>query len=220
MGHKQGQIVATIALLAILLSAAISGCGNKKVLSFFFDGVPAETDSTADTLILDPDRHTAALTAQLRRERADSIAAANRFILHAPYADGDCDGCHNMETRSNSGSSLPSLGSNPAAGSGWLIAPVEELCITCHDDMSADYAEENELSIHAPVAEGMCVTCHSPHRSRNEHLLLTKTARELCLQCHDESIPTGEDEHPELEEDDDCTMCHNPHLSVDELFLE
>jgi len=221
MVQHRGQLIVIAVLLAILLSAMLGSCSaNRKTLSFFFDGVPVETDSTADTLVGEQNPAIDTTMAKLRKARADSIAAANRYILHSPYADGKCNSCHNMESRGKTGNSIPSLSPNPASGTGWLVTPVEELCIICHEDMSVDYAEENELSIHFPVAEGMCITCHNPHRSRYEHLLNTNSARELCLQCHDESIPAGEDEHPELEDDDDCTLCHNPHLSVDEYFLE
>ncbi len=211
--------LALIIVLSMTLSASFSACGagGRNVLTFLFDGAPEE-DTTADGVGSDTITDLRAFRAEKRQARMDSVTAANQMQMHQPYADKKCSACHTMPDRGESRRNLSfNFGSNGETS--FMKMPVETLCITCHEDKSAMYAEEQGMSIHSPVEEGECLTCHQPHRSRFAHLLNTETARELCLGCHDESIPEGEDDHPELEEDDDCTECHNPHMSEDEFLM-
>src|SRR5574337_978024 len=59
-----------------------------------------------------------------------------------------------------------------------LSAEQPELCYGCHDK-----ALFSKKVVHAPVAGGMCLTCHTPHSS-GEMALLVKQPYELCLDCH------------------------------------
>ena len=87
-----------------------------------------------------------------------------------------------------------------------------ELCYQCHDDFSKDYK-----SLHYPVEEGDCTTCHNPHQSKNSSLLIKPTG-ELCEDCHDlNQLLTG-DVHEGIDKDQ-CMDCHNPHGSNDEFLL-
>jgi len=212
--------LALIVAFSMALSASFSACGagGHKALSFLFDGVPERDTLSADSASADTFASLRERREAERQSRLDSIAAENQVEMHKPYADKDCAACHTMPDRRKSGGNLSfSFGSDGKTS--FLRMPVATLCINCHEDKSATYAEEHDMTIHSPVEDGECTTCHLPHRSRFAHLLKTKTARELCLTCHDESIPEGEDDHPELEDSDDCTDCHNPHMSEDEQLL-
>jgi len=227
MTRKHGHIIILLSVAAIVINGLMASCGgtkSKKVLSFFFDGVPTEQDST----LTDSVGNKAALEAFLRseerrKEKLDSVQAGLQAEMHSPYAEGECSSCHNMPDKggtSSGNSSMPSLSTGQASGSGWLVMPVEELCIECHTDKTEEFAEENDMEIHGPVATGECTTCHHPHRSKYKHLLLAEPVRKLCFQCHEENIPEGFGDHPELEDTDDCIDCHNPHMSTEEFFLE
>ncbi|MFQ5608175.1 MAG: cytochrome c3 family protein [Candidatus Zixiibacteriota bacterium] len=210
--------LAGVLMYAIMLgSTGCGGPGGRRTLKFFFDGVP-EPDSLSDTLNGAADPQAARLLRQ--QARTDSLNALIGIQAHPPYADRDCSACHRMTDRRGGSGSMSFTPRDEGGSSSWLSFPVEELCFECHSDMTEEYAEENGLNIHDPVASGECVTCHNPHRSPYKALLLKERARELCLDCHDESIPEGEDDHPELEDSDDCTDCHNPHISEDDFLLE
>jgi len=86
-----------------------------------------------------------------------------------------------------------------------LIAEPPDLCFNCHDK-----AMFTKRSQHPPVQAGMCTSCHNPHSSDNEKLLMAEPP-ELCYQCHDEGMFNKKVVHPALEMG--CTMCHNPHSS-------
>ena len=54
---------------------------------------------------------------------------------------------------------------------------VDELCASCHTEKRGPYLWE-----HAPVANA-CVTCHDPHGSNNQRMLVAKVPF-LCQRCH------------------------------------
>ena len=54
---------------------------------------------------------------------------------------------------------------------------IAELCTSCHADKRGPYLWE-----HAPSRDG-CVTCHDPHGSSNERMLVAKPPI-LCQRCH------------------------------------
>jgi predicted CXXCH cytochrome family protein len=83
-----------------------------------------------------------------------------------PGAAGDCTDCHSPHA-----SRQPGLPKTNAV----------EICLTCHSDI-ADQAKKPH---HHQAAFGQgCGTCHQPHGGDNDHLLRTKTANALCLECH------------------------------------
>jgi len=95
----------------------------------------------------------------------------------------------------------------------WFSHPATEdnACATCHDDLT-DLAY-----MHAPVEEGECSECHSPHASADS-LLLTKSGQDLCLQCHDSEVVKENEAHEDIE-DEACYNCHNPHGGENEFYL-
>jgi DmsE family decaheme c-type cytochrome len=74
-----------------------------------------------------------------------------------------CSDCHNPH-----GSNAPAM---------LVKASVNQTCYTCHADKRGPVLWE-----HAPVAED-CGLCHATHGA-NRQALLTKTAPQLCQQCH------------------------------------
>jgi DmsE family decaheme c-type cytochrome len=54
---------------------------------------------------------------------------------------------------------------------------VDESCVSCHTEKRGPYLWE-----HAPVANS-CVTCHDPHGSSNDRMLVAKPPY-LCQRCH------------------------------------
>lgn len=74
-----------------------------------------------------------------------------------------CNACHAIQEVKNG----TSVG---------LLAPVEQLCFTCHQK-SSDAVQ------HLPYAEGACTACHSPHASDfRAHTLAAH--QDLCMGCH------------------------------------
>jgi predicted CXXCH cytochrome family protein len=66
--------------------------------------------------------------------------------------------------------------------------------------------------MHAPVEEGNCTECHTPHSGKLGNLLLDKQPR-LCLNCHVDidTMMANYKAHPPAEEE--CSTCHQPHSS-------
>ena len=57
-----------------------------------------------------------------------------------------------------------------------LVAPVNQLCITCH-------ALADDKVLHGPYKAGDCVVCHSPHASNfPQHTWAAH--QDICLGCH------------------------------------
>lgn len=81
-----------------------------------------------------------------------------------------------------------------------------DLCFGCHDK-----AQFEKKTVHAAIMLG-CSSCHDPHRSKNEKLLVSSMAQ-LCFSCHDrDSIVGSRSVHPKVSADS-CISCHNPHAS-------
>jgi predicted CXXCH cytochrome family protein len=71
--------------------------------------------------------------------------------------------------------------------------PAETMCFDCHDAMQATIAKAS--SQHAPVEAGECASCHNPHGSSNNSLLVAPYPEAfyapyrtenfaLCFTCH------------------------------------
>lgn len=124
---------------------------------------------------------------------------------HAPFADGDCEGCH----RAPFGSRIR------------LRARGERLCEACHGDVAA---AERETGVVHPALRGErgragCLSCHDPHMAAQSGLL-REPGTELCRGCHDRIVQqaTAETGHPPAAED--CTNCHQPHAAAEPALLD
>ncbi|MBN1956888.1 MAG: cytochrome C [Desulfuromonadales bacterium] len=129
---------------------------------------------------------------------ADCHADLNDIeFSHMPVADGDCTACHEQVTEQHpaqTGSSFQ------------LVEAGAKLCYQCHDKYG------RKLTVHAPVAEGDCLSCHDPHGSNQGPKLLPTDhdLTALCSNCHDSAMFTEAFGHgPAVA--GACTQCHNPH---------
>ena len=93
-----------------------------------------------------------------------------------------------------------------------LTASVPDLCFGCHDKG----AFENKYP-HAPVADGMCGSCHNPHVSALPKLLLTPVP-DLCFTCHDRNALAKKTVHASAA-GGQCLVCHSAHGSPNKYQL-
>ena len=143
----------------------------------------------------------------------DCHALKHRTVIHSPVQQGRCTGCHDPH-----GSDYRTM----------LVAdPTRGLCVMCHKEGSG-FAVQGSVApsslnpttapaqpkfIHGPVASGACILCHEPHSSWQAKLLVDAPDR-LCVGCHKELIPKGDQaRHIHAPAKDNCTGCHDPHAS-------
>jgi DmsE family decaheme c-type cytochrome len=88
-------------------------------------------------------------------------------------------------------------------------ATVAETCGRCHAQKKSQLAR----SSHMPIGEGKmeCNSCHNPHGSANDKMLIAASVNETCYTCHAEKRGPYLYEHtPVLES---CANCHDAHGS-------
>lgn len=93
-----------------------------------------------------------------------------------------------------------------------LKAPLQKLCLGCHQKRAAEFAGENQ---HAPLKKDGCVACHNPHSAPKDQLLQIDGKKELCLSCHKkigEHLRAAKKPHKAVETSG-CLACHTPHAS-------
>lgn len=97
-----------------------------------------------------------------------------------------------------------------------------ESCVTgkCHAEMGKG------KSVHNPVKEGMCTTCHQAADDQtkkakhpgNLTITLVQQGAELCYMCHEPKNKKKIVHAPIM--GGDCTSCHNPHQSPNKGMLK
>lgn len=89
-------------------------------------------------------------------------------------------------------------------------------CAQCHKQRTGQQLKFS----HMPMREGKleCTSCHNPHGSPNDKLLLAPTVNEICYSCHAEKRGPFLFEHPPVTEN--CANCHDPHGSNHEKMLK
>ena len=173
-------------IIAITLINSCVTERNYKYLSFFFDGVadPSVTENIEINLI-----DSSAQIAQI-----DSSSIKPQLIVHTPYAENECNSCHNKNVM------------------GTYVKPQPALCYQCHVDFNETYE-----SLHGPVSGGYCTSCHDPHKSKISNLLI-KEGQELCFTCHESSDLSLGNLHSDIGEKN-CIDCHNPHGGANNNYL-
>ena len=85
-------------------------------------------------------------------------------IVHVPVEEEDCGICHDQKKK----------GHPDKKGDEFKLVndDLGELCGDCHDLASGE-------GIHSPVSDGMCESCHDPHRSSVPKMLIGKTGYHL-----------------------------------------
>lgn len=89
-------------------------------------------------------------------------------------------------------------------------------CAQCHRQR----ASQQLRFAHMPLGEGKleCTSCHNPHGTPNDKLLIGSTVNEVCYSCHTEKRGPFLHEHPPVTEN--CANCHDSHGSNHEKMLK
>ena len=211
--HSRRVIV--IIILVAFAAIGTSGCSpadRYKVLTFFFTGVPEPGSE------LEKDETTGKALAEIapRKKRRRIFYQEPKFYIHGPYAASECEKCHSSDSakqfRVGSAKKESSSRSKSRRFGPRLAYPLEQLCITCHSEKSADFAKLLHLSVHEPVAKGKCTECHDPHKSKRQYLLKGDDTIDLCTKaCHTSDKLLKAAAHVKNKEDD-CLECHNAHV--------
>ena len=174
---------------AFLLICLCLGCNDVeryRILTFFFEGVPAVDHAFW------PAQTATSKGISGPRGRGAGVALAFRFGQKrgSDHPSRDCNRCHISRGRSGR----------------QLVEPPPDLCYSCHEDRKA-----NGEYVHGPVVAGECLFCHESHQSRYVHLQKAPVP-DLCYRCHQrEDMGTIEGHEDRLEAI--CTDCHDPHVS-------
>jgi predicted CXXCH cytochrome family protein len=95
----------------------------------------------------------------------------------------------------------------------------DEVCLWCHGDLRRGRGGAPLASVHAPVRDGKCLTCHSPHTSVTKGLP-AETAP-ACADCHaavTARLKTDRFVHGPMNLGD-CRLCHAVHSSAQPKLL-
>ncbi len=178
-----------IILLTLFYFSSCNSTKHYKVLSFFFDGVPAPSDSISNNSKDSIKKIDSTALAQ-----GSSVTLVQAGSVHPPYKENQCGTCHNPDHI------------------GKLNQEIPQLCYQCHEDFSKKYKV-----LHGPVNGGSCTACHNPHNSQNPKLL-HQSGQSMCLYCHDSKRLFKSEIHQDIK-DTKCTECHNPHGGNDKFVL-
>ena len=144
----------------------------------------------------------------------------NRFALTEEQHSIVCMQCHQEGGRLNWHSSLHQISGvectschnvmKQKTNTALLSKTTElELCSSCHTDVTAKLMRTSRH----PIREGKidCSSCHNPHGSTSQGMLVKANANETCYSCHQEKRGPFLWEHSPARED--CLTCHEPHGS-------
>jgi predicted CXXCH cytochrome family protein len=137
---------------------------------------------------------------------------AHLYLENAALKDGTgCESCHGPGSRHVETGGLSKFIINPGKN--------PDACFRCHLETRAQF----QLPAHHPVIEGRmnCVQCHDPHggdilKPAGSGLAMARL-NESCTECHREQTHPFVFEHPAVREG--CTVCHNPHGSINRAML-
>lgn len=89
-----------------------------------------------------------------------------------------------------------------------MAGGMDALCLRCHTDKQGPFVFE-----HMPARRDGCTTCHTPHGSINNRMLVRSQVKMLCMQCHGDRQGSLADQ-PQGSHDlrlpryQNCTGCH------------
>jgi len=95
-------------------------------------------------------------------------------------------------------------------GNAKTVKDTKSLCLECHSKIAE---LTNRVTVHRPVRDGQCTSCHNPHASKRASLLADDDSN-LCYNCHDRGGKgfTGTVVHKPVGEGK-CLSCHDAHSS-------
>lgn len=211
------------ALILIMAGLALNSCSPEtryEVLTFFFTGVPppGEDEKPVEAAQASAGGLAAARERQAKFKEARMVHLRRPLAwIHGPFAANECSKCHALGASKKFTAAFGDSGVGAIGGGVGprLVMPIEELCISCHSEKGTETADKRGLRLHAPVASGFCVGCHSPHQSQRQFMLLAADNVGLCAQCHDATELRDRSARHRKEGDGgkiaDCLECHNPH---------
>lgn len=119
--------------------------------------------------------------------------------VHA--AAESCDSCHESAAAPH-----PQKGKKTFR----LTEEPPKLCFACHEETGG------KASLHPPVKDGECLSCHEPH-STAQPKLLRSAVKDLCSGCH--AGPTEKKLLHGPVGAGECLACHVPHQSDEKPLL-
>ncbi len=143
----------------------------------------------------------------------------NSLHVHKPVREG-CINCHDPH-----GSAAPNhLKTDKDENGAYLKGekPVRDFCLTCHEKLNPKISAAilGAKFSHQPVAEGNCITCHTPH-STNFPKQLKDFPSNLCYGCHKKmgkKIKEAKYRHGPIRRGN-CAQCHQVHGAEREHLL-
>lgn len=183
--------------IALLLFCALCSCSpvtRHQVLTTIFDGVPSMPP--AEQICAEYATDMLAKEKAEREGKGKPAAEVQQASSHRPYAEKQCDDCHDKTTES-----------------GFVVKNKLDLCFHCHTDfIKGGY-------VHGPVAVGDCLACHDPHTSTLPVLLKVKAA-DICAVCHKEGRQAASMHASTVTAGMACVSCHSPHFGNAPFFLK
>lgn len=189
--------------LLFLLGALELSCSverHYRTLSFFFDGVPDPNAPPSEPARPGESVDWAAMSAVDRAAMLGRRVKAAEVYYHPPYKEQRCHECHALSRARDTGSITSWAADIPT-----LVAPIEDLCLTCHEVPRTRY-------VHGPAGSGRCYVCHEHHLSRYPKLRRQEPMAPLCTSCHTAELFVTAQQH-QVWSDTDCFACHDPHGS-------
>ena len=200
-----------IRIVLIFMALTVTGCSHS-VRTFFFTGVPEPGQERVDMT----EQSQAAASAAARAPRKPSRVVEIEDFLHGPFGAVACNLCHLDPTKRNVGAAA--VRSTPRPGR-QLAYSQETLCVGCHSEKAATEVAAQGLWQHGPVANGQCVSCHNPHKTKRQYMLKQDSNVAMCGQCHDLDALQATRQHAR-DPAADCTGCHNPHAGRSRFLLK
>jgi DmsE family decaheme c-type cytochrome len=154
-------------------------------------------------------------------ERGNAVCLGCHRMGEQLYWDGSthegrglaCTSCHNPVDKLSQRAQL-----NHANG--------VQVCTSCHLEQKSKIYRNNHMPLR-PTGTPMdgdrgpwmdCSSCHNPHGSPTEHMLVRNSTPETCYTCHADKRGPFLWEHAPVNED--CGNCHDPHGSTRQAMLK
>ena len=158
----------------------------------------------------------------------DNKGHINRFPKMSPRdASAVCTTCHNKgdhalwagsthDSRSLSCITCHSVHSPVVAKAQLKATDQFAMCGTCHRVQ----VQKTQRTSHMPLREGKmeCTSCHNPHGTPNDKMLLQTSVNQNCYTCHAEKRGPFLWEHAPVREN--CLNCHDAHGTINEKMLK
>ncbi|MBI4469495.1 MAG: DmsE family decaheme c-type cytochrome [Acidobacteria bacterium] len=121
---------------------------------------------------------------------------AKPFHHKVPEGGMSCNDCHQQHGLLNKTQTID------------LAGGMDAMCLRCHTDKQGPFVFE-----HMSARSEGCITCHNPHGSINNRMLVRSDMKMLCMQCHSDRQGSAADD-PQKAHDlrdpryQNCTSCH------------